>query len=95
MPPMSDHTIRRRLVVRGRVQGVFFRDSIREQAHAARVVGWAANRDDGSVEVVLEGTAEAVERVVRFCQRGPSGASVNTVESWLQAPESLDRFEIR
>lgn len=82
-------------MVRGRVQGVFFRDSTREQARAAGVGGWVTNRDDGSVEVVLEGPAEAVERVARFCERGPSSASVDAVESRREAPEGLEQFEVR
>ena len=61
---------RRRVVVRGRVQGVFFRDSMRERARAHGVAGWVRNRPDGSVEAVLEGPAEAVERVLRFARDG-------------------------
>ena len=76
---MSPETIRRRLVVHGKVQGVFFRDSTREAARNEGVAGWAANRPDGSVEVVLEGPAEAVESVAGYCRRGPSSAEV---EQW-------------
>jgi Acylphosphatase len=50
---MSADTVRRRVVVSGRVQGVFFRDSTRERAEAEGVAGWACNRGDGAVEVVL------------------------------------------
>ena len=53
--------IRRRLVARGRVQGVFFRDSTRRAASSAGVAGWARNRSDGAVEVVFEGDEDPVE----------------------------------
>jgi acylphosphatase len=77
---MSPEAIRRRAVVHGRVQGVFFRDSTRERAEREGVAGWACNRGDGAVEVVLEGPAEAVERVLRFLYQGPRGANVDRVE---------------
>jgi acylphosphatase len=92
---MSDETIRRRLVVHGRVQGVFFRDSIRETAGNEGVSGWAANRDDGAVEVVLEGPAAAVQAVAEFCRLGPVSARVDRVEEADEPPEGLDGFEIR
>ena len=66
--------IRRRVVVRGRVQGVFFRDTLRRQAESRSVAGWAMNRDDGTVEAVFEGEPAAVEALVDFCRRGPSRA---------------------
>jgi acylphosphatase len=95
MELVRDEPIRRRLVVRGRVQGVFFRDSTRQQARAAGVAGWVCNLQDGGVEVVLEGPAEAVQRVARFCQHGPSGADVDAVESRQEPPEGLRGFEVR
>jgi acylphosphatase len=95
MTVMTEQRIRRRLVVRGRVQGVFFRDATQERARAAGVGGWVRNRDDRSVEVVLEGPAEAVERVARFCESGPSRAGVEDVESRQESPEGLDGFEVR
>ena len=55
------------MVVNGRVQGVFFRDSTRQQAREHGVAGWVSNRSDGAVEAVLEGTPGAVERVLSFC----------------------------
>src|SRR5436305_12611419 len=69
---MNGEVIRRRVTVHGQVQGVFFRDSTRERADAHGVNGWARNMPDGSVEAVLEGDPEAVERVVRFLQTGRS-----------------------
>jgi acylphosphatase len=87
--------IRRRVIVRGRVQGVFFRDSVRERARAHGVSGWICNRSDGAVEAVLEGRPDHVERVVRFCRIGPRQASVEKVEVSEERPEGLSGFEIR
>jgi acylphosphatase len=87
--------IRRRLVVHGRVQGVFFRDSTRERARREGVAGWAHNRQDGTVEVVLEGDPEAVDRVTEFVRTGPRGAEVEHVEERDERSEGLDGFEIR
>jgi acylphosphatase len=95
MTPVSDEIVRRRLIVRGRVQGVFFRDSTRACARAAGVAGWACNRDDGALEVVLDGPSDAVDRVVRFCETGPRGARVESVDSQPESPEGLSGFEIR
>lgn len=87
--------VRRRVVVRGRVQGVFFRDSMRERAEAARVAGWVCNRSDGAVEAVLEGPEDAVEEVIRFARTGPSRADVTDVQVSEEDPEGLRGFEIR
>ena len=95
MGPMHDETTRRRVIVHGRVQGVFFRDSIRDRASAHGIAGWACNRSDGAVEAVLEGPPEAVERVVRFAQTGPPQAEVSDVEVSEEEPEGLSGFEIR
>jgi acylphosphatase len=87
--------IRRHLIVSGRVQGVFFRDSVREQAEAQGVAGWVANRDDGTVEAVLEGDEAAVEAVVAFCREGPSHADVDDVDVSEEEPEGLEGFAVR
>ncbi len=91
---MADSVIRRRAVVRGQVQGVFFRDSTREQAQAAGVTGRARNLEDGAVEVILEGSPEAVERVLAFCRSGPRQADVREVEVNEEEPQGLEGFEI-
>jgi acylphosphatase len=87
--------VRRRLIVHGRVHGVGFRASVAAAAHTQAVAGWARNRPDGTVEVVLEGDDQAVESVVRFCRDGPRGAAVTHVEATSEEPEGLRRFEIR
>ena len=92
---MSADIVRRHVVVHGKVQGVFFRDSVREAAGNEGVNGWAANRDDGSVEVVLEGSPEAVDSVVGFCRLGPMSAEVSSVDVTDEEPEGLAGFQTR
>ena len=87
--------IRRRAIVHGRVQGVFFRDSTRERAKAHGVAGWVTNRADGAVEAVLEGPPDAVQRVLRFLETGPSHASVDHVDVSEEEPEGLTGFSVR
>ncbi len=70
--------IRRRVVVTGRVQGVFFRDSTRSEARRLGVAGWVTNRADGSVETVVEGERDAVEALVAWLRRGPEQARVDS-----------------
>ena len=86
--------IRRRVIVSGRVQGVFFRDSTRQAATSRGVAGWARNRPDGSVEAVFEGDAEAVESMIRFCRQGPPRAEVEDVAVHEEEPEGLSGFRI-
>jgi len=87
--------IRRRVVVHGVVQGVFFRDTTRRLAQQRGVVGWVSNRWDGSVEAVFEGDPFDVERMVEFMHEGPRGAVVERVEVIEEEPESLSGFAIR
>ncbi|GIU94036.1 MAG: acylphosphatase [Gaiellaceae bacterium] len=87
--------IRRRVVISGRVQGVYFRDTVRRAALAAGVSGWVRNNRDGTVEAVLEGEPEAVDRVVAVCRTGPPGARVDHVAVSEESPEGLRGFTIR
>lgn len=86
---------RRRVVVHGRVQGVFFRETMRRRAASLGVAGWVCNRADGAVVAVLEGERDAVERVVEFCREGPRGARVDWIDVVAEEPEGLAAFEIR
>lgn len=81
--------------MRGRVQGVFFRDSTRRRAEAAGVAGWVSNRPDGAVEAVFEGDPAAVDQLVEFCRGGPSRAEVDSVDVVDEDPEGLSEFEVR
>lgn len=88
----------RRAVVHGRVQGVGFRASCAARADAAGVTGWAANRADGTVEVVLAGAEAAVIAMVGWCRQGPALARVATVEVAELSPDEVPlpaRFEVR
>jgi acylphosphatase len=83
------------VVVHGRVQGVFFRDTTRRTAERHGVAGWVRNRPDGAVEAVFEGDAAAVERLVAFCHEGPRGAHVARVDVAGEPPEGLAGFSVR
>lgn len=88
--------IRRRLVVTGRVQGVFYRNWMIEQAGGLGLQGWVRNRADGSVEAVVQGAHEAVEAIVAQARRGPRAARVGDVMVSDDTPaETLDGFEKR
>ena len=87
--------MRRRVVVHGAVQGVFFRDTMRRRAEQHGIAGWVRNNPDGTLEAVFEGPEADVERLVRFAHDGPSGARVERVEVFDEEPESLSGFSIR
>jgi len=83
-----------RLIIQGRVQGVWFRDSTRREAIRLGVTGWVKNRRDGGVEVVVEGPEERVKQLVVWCHQGPSHARVTDVrqtrEEWQGEFDSFD-----
>jgi acylphosphatase len=85
---------RARVVVHGRVQGVFFRSETRSRASSLGLDGWARNELDGSVQAVFEGRRELVESMVEWCRRGPSGARVEAVETVWEDPEGLVGFQV-
>jgi acylphosphatase len=87
--------VRRRVVVQGRVQGVFFRDSLRRLAEREGVSGWARNTSEGTVEAVFEGESDDVERLVSFAKIGPPDAIVEAVDVSQEEPEGLTGFSIR
>lgn len=94
--PPGGRAIRRHVVVSGRVHGVFFRDSTRREAQRLGVAGWVRNVDDGTVEAVFEGEADAVEAMLAFCRHGPERAQVDDLEvDAHEAVEGLRGFRIR
>ncbi|MER6310053.1 acylphosphatase [Streptomyces sp. NPDC001657] len=87
--------IRRRVVVSGTVQGVFFRDTCRRTAEARGVAGWVRNARDGTVEAVFEGDPESVQKLVEWTHQGPPAAVVDAVSVTEEEPEGLPGFEVR
>ena len=87
--------IRVHVVVTGRVQGVWFRESCRDRALAEGISGWVHNRSDGAVEAEFEGTEPAVERLVAWCREGPSRARVDGVDVRTVAVGGAPGFHVR
>ncbi|MEI7547787.1 MAG: acylphosphatase [Actinomycetota bacterium] len=86
---------RYRVVVRGTVQGVWFRDSCRRVATDEGVAGWVRNRMDGTVEAVFEGPLDAVARCVSWCRIGPPRAEVDGIDVTEEPPEGISGFSVR
>ena len=86
---------RAHVFISGRVQGVYYRATTREQAGERGVDGWVRNLDDGRVEAVFEGPEAAVEAMVEWCHEGSSRARVEDVEVEYEDPEGLEGFEVR
>lgn len=87
-----------KLNIKGKVQGVFYRQSTRSKASQLGLRGWVRNMPDGSVEGLASGKAEALESLIRWCHQGPPAARVDSVQvQWLdETPEDCsERFEIR
>ena len=72
--------ITRRLRISGRVQGVYFRESMRQRAEQLAITGWVRNRADGTVEAIAQGDAFQVARLIEWAERGPQGAKVEKVD---------------
>lgn len=87
--------VRYRVVVRGAVQGVWFRESCRRHAVDLGLAGSVRNRADGSVEAVFEGPEEAVAKAVAWCRIGPPAAEVAGVEVTEEAPTGTPGFSVR
>ena len=87
--------VRYRVLISGRVQGVFFRDTCRRMAREHGVSGWVRNLPDGQVEAVFEGRAQDVDRLVAWARRGPSRAVVADVTVRAEQPEGLNTFQVK
>ena len=87
--------VRYRVLISGRVQGVFFRDTCRRLAERHGVAGWVRNLPDGRVEAVFEGSDEEVRRLVDWARIGPRLAVVDTVAVQPEPPEGLAAFHIK
>jgi len=87
--------VRARVIVEGRVQGVFFRQHTQDMAFRLGVIGWVKNRRDGSVEAVFEGDREKVDQIIQWCHRGPSEARVKNVSVvWEEYTEEFEDFSV-
>ena len=86
--------IRKRVVGQGRVQGVFFRESVRRRAESLGVAGWVTNREDGAVEAAFEGEPEQVDSMVEYCRSGPGRAEVSELEVTEERAEGDSGFRI-
>ena len=86
--------VRYRVLVSGRVQGVFFRDTCRRLAEEHGVAGWVRNLPDGRVEAVFEGAQEDVAKLVDWTHHGPRHAIVDHVAAQAEPPEGLTTFRI-
>jgi acylphosphatase len=95
MSGVTPGSVRVHVVVTGRVQGVWFRDSCQREARALGVGGWVRNRMDGSVEAEFEGPSAAVERMVAWCREGPPRARVDDVAIETIAVIGDARFVVR
>ncbi|MGH3333033.1 MAG: acylphosphatase [Nocardioidaceae bacterium] len=87
--------IARHVIVHGRVQGVFYRDSCRREALGTGVAGWVRNAYDGTVEAVFEGSPDAVDAMVSWAHEGPRHAAVDRVEVSDADPTGATTFEVR
>jgi acylphosphatase len=86
--------VRKRVLVSGEVQGVFYRDTCRRVAVAHGVSGWVRNRGDGRVEAVFEGGPDQVDELVAWARQGPSRAHVTGIDVRDEEPEGLTGFAI-
>lgn len=92
---MDGEPVRARVVVGGRVQGVFFRAQTRDMALRLGLAGWVMNRRDGSVEAVFEGDRAAVEDAVEWARTGPPAARVSSVDVSWEDTSNEDGFRVR
>ncbi|MBI4688594.1 MAG: acylphosphatase [Nitrospirae bacterium] len=84
------------LIIRGRVQGVFFRASTRDMAASLGLKGWVKNLSDGNVEALFEGPKDLLLKAVQWCRKGPEGARVTEVsEDWSEYEGEPNSFEIK
>lgn len=91
----SNQIVRAHVFVSGKVQGVGYRASTRDQATKLKLKGWVRNLSDGRVEAVFEGSNAAIEQMLRWCQQGSAWAIVDEVAIDYEPPEDLSEFEVR
>jgi len=88
--------VRAHVLIKGRVQGVFFRSEIQDEALRKGVTGWVRNLPDGKVEALFEGEKDKIDALIEYCRRGPPGARVTRVEvTWENYTGEFRSFNIR
>lgn len=87
--------VRKRVIVKGRVQNVWFRDSCRAEAVARGVAGWVRNQADGTLEAAFEGSPPAVDQMISWCHKGPPRARVDSVEVIAEAVLDEAEFAVK
>lgn len=90
----DDDRHRMRVVAHGRVQGVFFRASVKDRAEALGLAGWARNRADGAMEALFEGPKGAVDQAVSFCADGPEKAQISRLDEIEEEPQGIAGFRV-
>jgi len=86
--------VRCRVIVSGRVQGVFFRDSCRSTARGFGIRGWVRNRSEGTLELVAEGPRERVDQFLDWCRQGPPRAQVTGIVVTDEVPAAERGFRV-
>ncbi len=84
-----------RIIVKGKVQGVFYRASAKQEAEALQITGFAKNQPDGSVLIEAEGDEASLQEFIAWCKIGPSHAQVSEVEATSGQVMGYTKFEIR
>lgn len=84
-----------KILIAGRVQGVFFRAYIEEKAVELDLKGWVRNNSDGSLEAIFEGSDDKIQQILTWCKQGPSAAKVDELKVEKLAPEDLNEKLIR
>ncbi len=88
--------VRAHIVVKGRVQGVFYRASTKEEADRLGINGWVRNREDGGVEILAEGDEEVIKELIEWCKKGPPNAKVKEVKvDWGEYKGEFKNFSIK
>lgn len=88
--------VRAHLFLSGKIQGVFFRDSMKKKAEKLGVSGWVKNLKDGRVEAVFEGKKDKVESMVKWSNKGPILAKVEDLEAdWEEPKGNFKEFDIK
>lgn len=94
---MAEDVVIKHVVIRGIVQGVFYRKATKQKADSLNVTGWVRNQDDGSVEALFQGNSENVSAMIEWCWQGPRASRVDGIEElpFDKAEERYERFIIR